>query len=971
MASDTTTAPPSIVKHRLDYRPPAFLVPRIEMVFGLDADATEVTSTLHFTRNPDAHVQDRQAPLTLDGEAQTLLAVALNGAPLDASRYQHDGAGLILHDSPDSGTLTVTGRYAPSQNTALEGLYLSSGIFCTQCEAEGFRRITFFPDRPDVLSRFDVTLRADRRKIPILLSNGNLIESGDLHDGRHFARWQDPFPKPCYLFALVAGDLDVLRDNFVTASGRNITLEIYSTKENIPRCAYAMAALKRAMRWDETRYRREYDLDRFMIFCADDFNSGAMENKGLNIFNSKLILADPATATDDDYHAIESVIAHEYFHNWTGNRVTCRDWFQLSLKEGLTVFRDQQFSSDMGSTAAERIAIVDFLRKRQFPEDAGPTAHPVRPDEYREIRNFYTMTVYEKGAEVIRMQHQLLGEENFQRGMDLYFSRHDGQAVTCDDFVQAMQDASGVNLTQFKCWYSQAGTPEIRASGSFDATTRSYTLTLEQHTAPTPEQPDKAPLAIPVAVGLLDEQGRDLPLELKNELSGELNNASHSSPPLPPSQPSPKGGRSHIPSPTKACTLPCGKSGEFLPSPLGKGWGRGQRWEPTMRVLLLNQARQSFRFENIDACPVPSLLRGGSAPARLYFDYDEAALNHLARHDSDAVNRWDAAQRVLTSALVKLARTQTPEGKIQLPPRLSPSLFQLYSALLTDEAGDPMLRALALTLPDLNALISQHAPFPVEAFVAALRAMRSALADALAEPLIAVIERHAVPPPYQPNAEQMAHRKLRAHALALLCAAGQATLREDACQRAAALYRRADNMTDTITALAALRDVDHPLRAELYDDFEKRWRSNPLVLDKWFALEATALPPPAPFEKGVSPKAARVCTPTSLARVNELIQHPAFSLKNPNRVRAVLGVFAQRNIAAFHAADGSGYRFIAGYIDAIDKLNPQIAAMLLNAFSLWAHLADPQRAHAQQALRELTEKARSPETAELLDKLLS
>jgi aminopeptidase N len=903
MNPDTTiplsAAALSSIKHRLDYRPPAFLVPRIEMVFDLDADATEVISTLHFTRNPDTHIENRQAPLTLDGEAQTLLAVELNGMPLDASRYQLDDSRLILPDAPDSGTLTITTRHAPSQNTVLEGLYLSSGVFCTQCEAEGFRRITYFPDRPDVLSRFDVTLRADRRKAPVLLSNGNRIDAGDLPDGRHFARWQDPFPKPCYLFALVAGDLDVLRDNFVTASGRNVTLEIYSTKENIPRCVYAMDALKRAMRWDEMRYRREYDLDRFMIFCADDFNSGAMENKGLNIFNSKLILADPTTATDDDYHAIESVIAHEYFHNWTGNRITCRDWFQLSLKEGLTVFRDQQFSSDMRSAAAERIAAVDFLRKRQFPEDAGPTAHPVRPDEYREIRNFYTLTVYEKGAEIIRMQHELLGEKIFQRGMDLYFERHDGQAVTCDDFVQAMQDASGRDLTQFKLWYSQAGTPELRASGSFDAVSRSYTLTLEQHTAPTPGQPDKAPLVIPVAVGLLDEHGKDLPLQLSNDTNDHaVKNA------------------------------------------------------PTTRVLLLDQSRQSFRFENIDAPPVPSLLRGGSAPTRLRFDYDEAARSHLARHDSDPVNRWDAAQRALTSALVKLAQTHPPEKKTQLPS----SLLELYKALLTDEASDPMLRALALTLPDLNALISLHAPFPVEAFVTALNNMRRALAEALAEPLIAIIERHAVPPPYKPDAEHAAHRKLRTHALSLLCAASQKEIREDACHRAAALYHSADNMTDTITALAALRDVDHPLRTELYDDFEKRWRDNPLVLDKWFALEAAA---------------SHHHRVDALARVDKLTQHPAFSLKNPNRVRAVLGVFAQRNTAAFHAADGSGYRFIASHIDTLDNLNPQVAAMLLNAFSPWGNLAEPQRSQAQEALKRLTEKARSPEVAELLDKLLA
>ncbi|MDR0250409.1 MAG: aminopeptidase N [Burkholderiales bacterium] len=933
MNPDTTSAPAaalSNIKRRLNYRPPAFLVPRIEMVFDLDVNATEVTATLHFTRNPDARAEDRQMPLTLDGEAQTLLAVELNGVLLGASHYQLDNTRLILSDSPDSGTLTLTTRHAPSQNTALEGLYLSSGVFCTQCEAEGFRRITYFPDRPDVLSCFDVTLRADRRNVPVLLANGNRVDAGELPDGRHFARWQDPFPKPCYLFALVAGDLDVLRGTFMTASGRNVTLEIYSTKENIPRCVYAMDALKRAMRWDEIRYRREYDLDRFMIFCADDFNSGAMENKGLNIFNSKLILADPATATDDDYHAIESVIAHEYFHNWTGNRVTCRDWFQLSLKEGLTVFRDQQFSSEMRSAAAERIASVDFLRKRQFPEDAGPTAHPVRPDEYREIRNFYTLTVYEKGAEVIRMLHELLGEETFQRGMDLYFSRHDGKAVTCDDFVQAMQDVSGMDLTQFKLWYSQAGTPELRASGNFDAASRSYTLTLEQHTAPTPGQSNKAPLAIPVAVGLLDGQGKDLPLRLSSDaesppLQGEAN-------PRPP----------------------------LAATPFEKGAQRGAR-APTTRVLLLDQPKQSFRFENIDACPVPSLLRGGSAPARLRFDYDEVALSHLARHDSDPVNRWDAAQRALTSALVKLVHTptpaQTPEDKTQLPP----SLLELYSVLLTDETSDPMLRALALTLPDLNALINQNAPFPVKAFVVALNGMRCALAEALTEPLIATIERHAAPPPYSPNAEHAAHRKLRAHALSLLCAASQKEIREDAYQRAAALYRSADNMTDTIAALAALRDVDHPLRAELYNDFEERWRHNPLVLDKWFALESAAVI----YDHND-------CHSTNaLARVNELIRHPAFSLKNPNRVRAVLGVFAQRNTAAFHAADGSGYRFIAGHIDTLDSLNPQVASMLLNAFAPWADLAEPHRSQAQQTLKGLTEKARSPEVAELLDKLLA
>ena len=510
---------PVVRKRRVDYRPPAFLIDDVALEFELEPDATEVTGTFAFRRNPAAVAVDRHAPLVLDGEAQEQLRVTLDGRILAVDRLAIDASTLALRNAPDTGTLSIRSTIAPSRNAALEGLYLSSGVFCTQCEPEGFRRITYFVDRPDVLARYRVTLRADRARYPQLLSNGNLVAAGPLDRGRHFATWFDPFPKPAYLFALVAGDLAVLEDAFVTASGRTVALRIHSIPGNLSRCRHAMEALKRSMRWDEEQFGREYDLETFMIFCADDFNLGAMENKGLNIFNSRLLLADSAMATDDDFNAIEGVIGHEYFHNWTGNRVTCRDWFQLSLKEGLTVFRDQEFSSDQGSRAVERIGAVEYLRREQFAEDAGPMAHPIRPDEYQEINNFYTATVYEKGAEVIRMQRTLLGPERFRRGMDLYFERHDGQAITCDDFVQSMQDASGVDLTQFREWYSQAGTPTVTARGRYDANARTYVLAVEQ-SVPSPSRGRrKRPLHIPLAVGLIGPDGADLPLRLTGERS--------------------------------------------------------------------------------------------------------------------------------------------------------------------------------------------------------------------------------------------------------------------------------------------------------------------------------------------------------------------------------------------------------------------------------------------------------------------
>ncbi len=689
---------------RLDYRPPAYLVEAVELTFALDPASTVVTASLAFRRNPAApEGGGAPPPFVLDGEGQDELAVALDGVALAPELWTLTDTTLTLHAPPASGRLEIRSRINPAANTALEGLYVSSGVFCTQCEPEGFRRITYFPDRPDVLAVYTVTISADRSRYPVLLSNGNRVAAGELPGGRHFVRWHDPFPKPSYLFALVAGDIAALEDTYTTRSGRRVDLAIYSTPANLERCRHAMAALERAMRWDEERYGREYDLDTFMIYCADDFNLGAMENKGLNIFNSKLVLARPDTATDDDYQAIEGVIGHEYFHNWTGNRVTCRDWFQLSLKEGLTVFRDQEFSADGGSRAVERIAAVDFLRTHQFPEDAGPMAHPVRPDEYLEINNFYTKTVYEKGAELIRMQHTLLGPERFRRGMDLYFERHDGQAVTCDDFVQAMQDAAGdagaLDLSQFRRWYAQAGTPVLHVRGAWDPAARSYTLDVRQDCPPSPGQPHKAPFHIPLALGLVGPDGADLPLRLDGEAAAG----------------------------------------------------------PTTRVLQVTAAQHTFRFVDVPAAPVPSLLRGFSAPVKLDFDYGAADLALLAAHDSDAVNRWDAAQRCFCAAILGEAQRRASGA----PPALDPALAAVVDHLLADDEDDPALIALALAPPSLAWLAEQVDAVDVDALCAAREFVIRELARMMRAALLRGVSSRPPPPDYAPVQAQIGPRALR------------------------------------------------------------------------------------------------------------------------------------------------------------------------------------------------------------------
>ena len=886
MAAASRDAPPAPVR-RLDYRPPAFLIDTVDLRFDLDPERTRVTASFAFRRNPAAG-GEANGPLVLDGEQQHDVAVSLDGHVLPATRYRLTEHALVIGDPPERGELTVSSTLHPAANVALEGLYVSSGVFCTQCEAEGFRRITYFPDRPDVLAVYTVTLVADRERYPVLLSNGNRVGSGDAGNGRHFVRWHDPFPKPSYLFALVAGNLAALTDSFTTASGRRIALEIWSTPANLDRCDHAMRSLKRAMRWDEERFGREYDLDTFMIFCADDFNMGAMENKGLNIFNSRLVLARPDTATDDDYLAIEGVVAHEYFHNWSGNRVTCRDWFQLSLKEGLTVFRDQEFSSDMNSRAVERIAAVTFLRSAQFAEDAGPMAHPVRPDEYIEINNFYTTTVYEKGAEVIRMQHALLGPARFRDGTDLYFARHDGEAVTCDDFVQALQDASGVDLGQFRRWYSQAGTPVVRARGTFDASQRTYTLDLEQETPPTPGQPRKEPFHIPLATGLLDAGGADLPLTL---------------------------------------------AGETVPG-------------ATTRVLSLTEPRASFVFTGIDARPVPSLNRGFSAPVRMETDCTDADLAFLAANDSDPVNRWEAAQRIYCTAVFTAMRAAAAGA----PLPEDPAIGALIAGIVADERADPALRALAINPPDFAYLAGLAATIDIDAMVAAREHVVRLVARSARDTLLRCYQSLRVREPYAPTPAQVGARLLSNRCLRYLCAQDDPA----AFALATAQFDAADNMTDAIAALVAVNHSDAPAREALFARFEARWRDEPLVLDKWFALQATAM------------------RADTLQRVRSLLGHPRFNARNPNRIRSLVASFALANWPAFHAGDGEGYAFVADQAIALDRTNPQVAAVLAGAFNQWRRHAEPRRGLQRRALERIGDTpGLSPDVAEIVARNLA
>ncbi|GAB6068798.1 aminopeptidase N [Methylothermus subterraneus] len=846
-----------------DYRPPAYLVDRIELDFDLEAATTVVKSRLQLRRNPQTA---GAAPLVLDGEELKLQAIRLDGQPLPPDRYRLEPDRLVIPEVPARFELETEVQIHPQANTRLEGLYVSKDLLCTQCEAEGFRRITYFPDRPDVMARFRVTLRADKTRYPVLLSNGNLIAQGDLEDGQHFATWEDPFPKPCYLFALVAGKLAKQTDTYTTASGRNVLLEIYVEPQDLDKCAYAMEALKRAMRWDEEKYGREYDLDRYMIVAVSHFNMGAMENKGLNLFNAQYVLAKPETATDADYDHILAVVGHEYFHNWTGNRITLRDWFQLSLKEGLTVFREQQFAADQGSAGVRRIEDVNLLRTRQFPEDEGPLAHPVRPSVYLEINNFYTLTVYEKGAEVVRMLHTLLGEEGFRRGMDWYFSRHDGQAVTCEDFVQALADANRVDLTQFLRWYTQAGTPKVTVHTAYDPLTKTFALTLRQSCPPTPGQPHKEPFVIPIRLGLLGQDGWELPLKLQGERA--------------------PGG--------------------------------------TCRVLALTQIEQTFVFEDVPEPPIVSLLRGFSAPVKLDYPRPRAELDFLWRHDPDPFVRWDAAQTLISDLLLE----QLKGARFQLDSRLKEG----FRALLTEPLEDLSYTALLLTLPEEDYLAEQLPVIDVDGVHRVREEAKQALAEALAEAFWGGYRRHHRPEEaYDLSSAAIGRRRLKNVCLEYLACLGTDAARAQVLEQ----FDKACNLTDQLAALKIIAHTPHPHQSECLERFYRRWREEPLVIDKWFAVQAT------------SP------LPGGLERVKALLSHPDFDLRYPNRVRAVLGAFAQRNPIHFHRADGAGYRLLTEHLIALDRLNPQLAARLAQPLAAWRRHDSTRQQHMRAELTRL------------------
>jgi len=842
--------------HQKDYAPPAYLVDTVELIFDLDQEQTEVVATLALRSNHDR--QGGVQPLTLNGEELELVSLKLDGALLPAERYRLEPEGLTIADPPEAFTLEIVTRIRPRANTALSGLYVSGPMLCTQCEAEGFRRITYFLDRPDVMAVYTVTLRAKRESAPVLLANGNRTAQGELPDGRHFATWHDPFKKPSYLFAIVAGDLEHIADRYTTASGREVSLEIYVEKKNLGKCEHALRSLERAMRWDEEQFGREYDLDTYMVVAVDDFNMGAMENKGLNIFNSRYVLASPETATDEDYQAIEEVIGHEYFHNWTGNRITCRDWFQLSLKEGLTIFRDQEFSADMQSRPVKRIADVKSLRSAQFAEDAGPLAHPVRPESYQEINNFYSMTVYHKGGEVIRMLQTLLGREGFRAGMDLYFARHDGEAVRVDEFVQAMADAGGRDLSQFMRWYDQAGTPILQVTDDYDQGAGSYTLTVTQSCPPTPGQPAKEPFHLPLAMGLLDRQGRELPLSLEGEPESDA----------------------------------------------------------TSRVLELTGQTQSFCFSGIASRPVPSLLRNFSAPVKLEYPYGEEELALLMTHDCDPFVRWEAGQVQAVRLILSLVADCQAGREL----KLKESFLYSFGRLLADGRQDRAFLAEALTLPGEGYLAEQMEVIDPEAIHRAREFVRAELGERLREGLLAAREACAPKAPYRPDDGLAGCRKLKNLCLSYLMATGG----REAIAFSREQFQGADNMTDSLAALATLANCACEERGEALAAFYKRWRGDRGVIDKWFNLQASSR------------------LPDTLARVNELLEHPDFDLRNPNRVRSLVGAFSQLNQVRFHEASGAGYRFLADQILRLNAINPQIAARMLTPFSRWRRF-DPAR----------------------------
>lgn len=872
-----------------DYKRPAYLIGRTELHFELQEDCTIVTSRLHLLRDGSVAESDS---LDLHGEEMELLSVAIDGVELDSSGYQVSDESLLIHSVPEQCVVECRTRIQPQKNTSLSGLYKSRALFCTQCEAEGFRRITYYLDRPDVMSVFTVTIEAAREGYPVLLSNGNLSATKELPDGRHQVVWHDPFPKPAYLFALVAGDLSYIEDRFTTFSGREVTLRIYVEEKDLDKCEHAMLSLQQSMRWDEEAYGREYDLDIFNIVAVDDFNMGAMENKSLNIFNTSCVLSSPETTTDAGFQRVQAIVAHEYFHNWSGNRVTCRDWFQLSLKEGFTVFRDAQFSADMGSPTVKRVEDVTMLRTAQFAEDAGPMAHPVRPESYMEINNFYTLTVYEKGAEVVRMIHTLLGAEQFRRGSDLYFERHDGQAVTCEDFVCAMEDASAVDLSQFRNWYSQAGTPQLNVRDEYDEAAQRYSLHVSQSCPATPGQPEKPPFVIPLAMGLLGDAG-NLPLRLAG------------------SEPDPETS------------------------------------DNTNVVLTVDQPQQTYEFEGVTERPVPSLLRGFSAPVRLHYDYSKDDLCALIRRDDDGFVRWDSAQALATLVIGEI-EAQLLAGAEPVVDRL---LIDAYGDVLQDTSLDPALAAEMLRLPSedyLAELASQKGGANVDTIHQARNIVRCAVGAALASPFLTLYQRLENLAPYAPDGEQIAQRCLRNTCLTYLVAADSNNI-----QLAADQYRAASNMTDR---LAALREIafyaDYALREDTLEGFYRDGREEALVVNLWLQMQAAI-----PDEQ-------------ALSRVQALLHHADFDIRNPNKVRALVGGFANQNPINFHRQDGCGYRFLADIVIQLNALNPQMAARMLTPLTKWRNYAGRAELMRAELERLAAEPALSPDVFEIVTKSL-
>ena len=870
--------------YRHDYRPPPYRVSHIELTFELDPAATRVKASLQVERQADAR---EKAPLMLDGEQLILKSIALDGQGLEEDEYSLTESGLTIHHPPDRFRLDTEVEIAPDENTALEGLYLSNGMYCTQCEAEGFRRITYYPDRPDVMATFTTTVIGDQASLPVLLSNGNPVKRGELPGGKHFVTWDDPFPKPSYLFALVAGALQKVEDRFTTMSGREVALQIWVEEENLGKTDHAMASLKRAMAWDEQTYGREYDLDLFMIVAVNDFNMGAMENKGLNIFNSAAVLTHPHTATDAAFQQVEGIVAHEYFHNWSGNRVTCRDWFQLSLKEGFTVFRDQSFSADVNSAAVKRIEDVAFLRTAQFAEDAGPTAHPVRPDHYIEIGNFYTLTIYEKGAEVVRMLSNLVGWEAFRRGSDLYFERFDGQAVTIENFVACMAEASGRDLTQFMLWYSQAGTPEIDAHGEYDYANAQYHLTLRQRTPATPGQHEKQPLHIPVRMGLVGTKTRrDLPLTLDGESLGEDG------------------------------------------------------------VLHLYEEEQTFVFTDVPEAPVPSLLRGFSAPVQLRYPYSREELAFLLANDSDGFNRWDAGQRLAMLALDDLIAAHRNGVEKVMDSRL----VDAFRALLERGSDDKAVLAEMLTLPSEAYIAEQQPRVDVEAIHAARTFVKQSLATALRDELLELYHANRNDDPYAPEPDQIAKRSLKNVALSYLMAIED----EQAIDLTLQQFEADHNMTDVRQALTLLTHSSRDdLSGPALRGFGEKWAHDTLVMDQWFAIQVTR------------PQA------DALDRVKHLMAHPAFSLKNPNKVRALVGTFANQNRINFHRGDGEGYRLLTDVVIELNRLNPEIAARLVTPLTRWQRFDEPRQTLMKGELERIRAEKLSPNVYEVVEKALA